>query len=226
MRQIAKRVLFSENCTAVSLSSMETWCERWNIKINGEKSKGIYFSRRRGPPESHLTLNGRNIPFVNRVIYLGVILNRKITWRLHIEIIEAKAFRTFIKVYPLFKSERLSGNIEVTLQKALIRTIMTYACPTWEFAAENHLLKLRRLQSKVFRIIDNFPRRTPLRYLHMAFRLSYVCDYVTKSCRQQAEVINNHENANVRNIGQGEARHRKYKRLKLGSGQAYYRSSD
>jgi hypothetical protein len=29
-----------------------------------------------------------------------------------------------------------------------------------------------------------------------------------------------------RGIGQGEARHRKYKRLKLGGGQAYDRSSD
>jgi hypothetical protein len=48
----------------------------------------------------------------------------------------------------------------------------------------------------------------------------------TKLCRQQAEVIQNHENANVRNIGQGEPRHRKYKRLKLGGGQAYDRSSD
>jgi hypothetical protein len=28
-------------------------------------------------------------------------------------------------------------------------------------------------------------------------------DYVTKLCRQQAEVIQNHENTNVRNIGQG-----------------------
>jgi hypothetical protein len=43
---------------------------------------------------------------------------------------------------------------------------------------------------------------------------------------QQAEVILNHENENVRNIGQGEPRHRKYKRLKLGGGQAYDRSSD
>jgi hypothetical protein len=34
------------------------------------------------------------------------------------------------------------------------------------------------------------------------------------------------ENEHVRSIGQGEARHRKYKRLKLGSGQAYDRSSD
>jgi hypothetical protein len=48
----------------------------------------------------------------------------------------------------------------------------------------------------------------------------------TTLCRQQAEVILNHDNENVRYIGQGEARHRKYKRLKLGGGQAYDRSSD
>jgi hypothetical protein len=40
------------------------------------------------------------------------------------------------------------------------------------------------------------------------------------------EVIQNHDNESVLNIGQGEARHRKYKRLKLGGGQAYDRSSD
>jgi hypothetical protein len=36
----------------------------------------------------------------------------------------------------------------------------------------------------------------------------------------------NHGNANVRNIGESEARHMKNKRLKLGGGQAYDRSSD
>jgi hypothetical protein len=36
----------------------------------------------------------------------------------------------------------------------------------------------------------------------------------------------NHDNENVRYIGQGEPRHRKYKRLKLGDCQAYDRSSD
>jgi hypothetical protein len=49
---------------------------------------------------------------------------------------------------------------------------------------------------------------------------------LTKLCRQQAEVIQNHDNENVRNIGQVEAQHKKYKRLKLGCGQAYDRSSD
>jgi hypothetical protein len=58
----------------------------------------------------------------------------------------------------------------------------------------------------------------------MDFALQYVYDYITKLCRQQAKVIQNHENANVPNIGQGEHRHRKYKRLKRGGGQAYDRS--
>jgi hypothetical protein len=39
-------------------------------------------------------------------------------------------------------------------------------------------------------------------------------------------IIQNHENEHVRSMGQGEARRMKYKRLKLGSGQAYDRSSD
>jgi hypothetical protein len=43
------------------LSSMETWCERWYIKINEAKTQGIYFSHSRRPPVSHLTLNGRPV---------------------------------------------------------------------------------------------------------------------------------------------------------------------
>jgi hypothetical protein len=37
---------------------------------------------------------------------------------------------------------------------------------------------------------------------------------------QQEEVIQNHENEHIRSIEQGEIRHRKYKRLKIGGGQA------
>jgi hypothetical protein len=138
--------------------------------------------------------------------------------------IEAKAFRTFIRTYSLFKSELLSTNVKLTLHKALIRKIMTYAFIASGFAADNHLLKVQRLQKKF--TIGNFPRSTPVRDSLMAFKLPCVYDYITKLCRQQAEVLQIHENANVRSIGQGEPRHRKYKGLKLGSGQEYDRSSD
>jgi hypothetical protein len=75
---------------------------------------------------------------------------------------------------------------------------MTYACPAWEFAAECHLLKLQRLQNRVLRTIGNFARCISVRDMQQAFQIPYVYDYITKSCRQQAEIIQNHENENVR----------------------------
>jgi hypothetical protein len=139
---------------------------------------------------------------------------------------EAKAIRTFIRIYSLFKSGSLSTNIKLTLHKAMIRAIMTYACPAWKLAADTYLLKLQRMQNEVLYTIGNFPRCTPARDLHTSFNLPYVYDYITKLYRQQAEVIQNHENGHVPGIGQGEIRHRKYKRHKLGGGQAYDLSSD
>jgi hypothetical protein len=96
---------------------------------------------------------------------------------------------------------------------------MTCACPAWEFAADTHLLKLQCLQNKVLRTIDNFPRHTPVYELHKAFSIPYIYDYITKLCRKQTKIIQNHDNTNVSNTGQGKPRHRKFKRLKLGAGQ-------
>jgi hypothetical protein len=82
------------------------------------------------------------------------------------------------------------------------------------------------MQNEVVRTTESFPRCTSVCDLHTSFNLPYVYDYITKLTRQQNEVTQNYENEHVRGIGQGEARHRKYKRLKLGGGQAYDRSSD
>jgi nucleoid DNA-binding protein len=43
--------------------------------------------------------------------------------------------------------------------------------------------------------------------------------------QEAAEVIQNHDNVNVRNIGKSEAQHRKYKKARTGGGQAYDLSS-
>jgi hypothetical protein len=80
------------------------------------------------------------------------------------------------------------------------------------------------LQNKVLRTIGNLPRHTPIRNLHRSFKIQYLYDFVTELCREQAIVILNHENVSILTIGQGEARHRKCKRLILGGGQAYDRS--
>jgi hypothetical protein len=84
---------------------------------------------------------------------------------------------------------------------------------------------LQRLQNKILRTIGNIPRYTPVRDVHTAFNLPYVYNYIylTKLCRQQSEVIQNHKNEHVHIIGQGEARYRKHKGLKFGVRHAYHR---
>jgi hypothetical protein len=84
-------------------------------------------------------------------------------------------------------------------------------------------MKHQRMQNKAVRATGKVPRNTPIRGMHISLQIPYIYTYIhiTKLCRQQAQVIQHHEN-----IGHGEARHRKYKRLKLGGGQAYDRSSD
>jgi hypothetical protein len=47
------------------------------------------------------------------VKYIGVIFDKKITWRLHSETFETKTFRIFVGVYSLFKSDR-GTNIKFT----------------------------------------------------------------------------------------------------------------
>jgi hypothetical protein len=66
----------------------------------------------------------------------------------------------------MFKCGRLSTNIQPVLYKAVITSVMTYACPTWKYAADTHLLTLQRLQNRVL--------RAPVRESHVAFKIHYV----------------------------------------------------
>jgi hypothetical protein len=70
--------------------------------------------------------------------------------------IEAKAFKTFSINYSLLNSERLSANINLTLHKALIRSVRTYACPAWEFARGTHLLICSECKTKFSAPVEIF----------------------------------------------------------------------
>ena len=48
-----------------------------------------------------------------------------------------------------------------------------------------------------------------------------MCDFVTKLCRQEAEIIQNHEHVNFRNTVQGEDQSRKCDGIKQDGGEEY-----
>jgi len=105
-----------------SLTTMESWCEYWNIRINEENTQAIYFSHQCTPVWAFLALKGWQIPFVNHMKYLGVIFYKKISWKLCIGTIAAKALHIFISIYPILKSEHLSIGTKLIIYKALIKS--------------------------------------------------------------------------------------------------------
>lgn len=97
---------------------------------------------------------------------------------------------------------------------------MTHARPTWKFAADTYLLKLQRLPNRVLRAVGDLDRNIPVRDLHFAFKIPYVYDYITNyGDRQKSSKITQIQILR-------EPIHRKYKKFKLGGGQAYHCSSD
>jgi hypothetical protein len=94
--------------------------------------------------------------FFHHVKYLGVIIDKKITWRLHIEMTEAKAFRTYIRIYSLFKNERLSANIKLILHKTLIRSAITYFCHRPGIFGRHLTLKSVAPVKKILRATGNY----------------------------------------------------------------------
>jgi hypothetical protein len=60
------------------------------------------------------------------------------------------------------------------------------------------------------RAIGDLDRCTPVRELHVVFKIRYVYDYINKLCTTQAAAILNHVNPNVRGVAHGEAMHMMY----------------
>jgi len=99
----------------------------------------LEFSHRHRAVEARCTLKVRNIPFINDTEHLSVFFFYK---RLHADC-TWKCFQQGslnICSYLLsFQGECLSTNTKLAFLKELIRSIMTYACLSWEFAVDTYL---------------------------------------------------------------------------------------
>jgi Reverse transcriptase (RNA-dependent DNA polymerase) len=63
------------------LNEISDYCKDWKIKINASKTQVIYFSRcTKNVPLTEINLNGDGIPWSNVVKYLGVHLDKRLTF--------------------------------------------------------------------------------------------------------------------------------------------------
>ena len=136
------------------LNDLQRWLSEWSIVINVSKSSAIIFARagRSFSQPRPVTLLVEPIQWVETNPYLGVTLDKRLTWSPHIDQVRKKtAQRMGMLGLLLNRNGELSVRNGVLLYKQLIRPMMDYACPAWRSAARTHARRLQVLQSKCLR---------------------------------------------------------------------------
>ncbi|GBN95719.1 RNA-directed DNA polymerase from mobile element jockey [Araneus ventricosus] len=139
------------------LAELEKWLIRWKIKINVDKCQAVCFTRaRKLPPPPKLFR--RTIPWCNETKYLGITLDRKLTYKKHITNVTKKFKKARMALHPLIGgNSRLSLGNRLLLYKSLLRPLISYASPVWGAAANMHFIGLERLQNMAVRQIARQP---------------------------------------------------------------------
>jgi hypothetical protein len=133
------------------LNDLQRWLSKWRIAINVSKSSALIFARagRRFIQPRTVTLFGEPIEWVETTRYLGVTLDKRLTWSPHIVQVRKRTAQRMGMQGPLLnRKSDLSARNGVLLYKQLIRPMMDYACPAWRSAVRSHVRRLQVLQSK------------------------------------------------------------------------------
>lgn len=145
--------LFVQN----AINLLEIWLLKWNIKVNSEKSIHTTFTLRRKDCPA-ITIYQEDIPKSETVKYLGMTMDRRLTWKQHIK---AKHYHLKIKSKKLFwllgPKSQLSLNNKLRIYKAILKPVWTYGIQIWGTASKSNIDIFERFQSKTFRLITNAP---------------------------------------------------------------------
>ena len=176
------------------LSILEKWLKYWRIVINVEKSAQITFTLRRGvcPP---VTLNGLTMPVKETVKYLGVHLDRRLTWKPHIKAKQTQLKAKTKKMYWLLgPRSQLSLENKIRIYKAILKPVWTYAVQLWGTACDSNIQILQRYQSMTLRTITGAPWYISNFDIHRDMNIPFVKDEIKRFAIRYTNRLDNHIN--------------------------------
>ena len=162
--------------------------------VNAEKSRHITFALRKGDCPS-IFLNGEIIPKTDCVKYLGMYLDRRLTWKNHIK---AKRDHLDIKTKRMYwllgQNSELSLENKVLLYKAILKPVWTYGIQLWGTSSNSNIEILQRCQSKTLRLMLNAPWYITNNNIHKDLSIPKVIEEVRSISSKYLERLSNHTN--------------------------------
>jgi len=127
------------------LDILSEWANTWQLNFNVTKCAVIRCTRIIHPTMHNYTLNSQIIEVAEQHSYLGIMLNKTLSWSSHISAISSKTTRTLN-----FLKRNLSDCSRKDKESAyltMVRPLMEYASAVWD----PHLNSLIQLLEKVQR---------------------------------------------------------------------------
>jgi len=136
-----------------------TWCDKWRLSINAQKTVAVMFNGPNNFTSHHLNLNGHQIPWSPTSKYLGVTIDRYLTFSAHIKSTVKKATAVRGMLYPILnRSSPIPIKTKLNILQMYIKPILTYAGPAWgPLISKANWRKLEAVQNIGLRTITSSP---------------------------------------------------------------------
>ena len=149
----------------LALDHVQSWCARWGLEISTTKSATVIFSRQRKhvTPASPLNIGGDRIPLVPSFKYLGITLDRRLSFSEHILDLRQRASRRLNIIKCI--AGRDWGADRHTLMKlyrSLIRSMFDYCSFIYDNISISQSSSLEAVQNAALRIITGALRTSPV----------------------------------------------------------------
>ena len=129
------------------------WLKANKLSLNTKKTVYQLYNNTRSAADISVNMNNDEIQCVEKVRYLGVIIDQNLKWNFHIDHITAIISRN---IGIMNRSKFFLDKHSLTLlYNTLILPYINYCCIVWGFTFPTYLQKLELLQKRAVRIIDN-----------------------------------------------------------------------
>jgi len=129
-----------------NLNELQQWSDRWQLNISYKKCKVLCFSNQKKSPQIDLILDNSMIPQVDSVRDLGVIMDNRLRFDIHINQIVTRAHRLANLINKCFTSRD-----SCTLMRAFVtyvRPLLEYASCVWSPYSIGQVTKIQAVQRR------------------------------------------------------------------------------
>nr|CAG4637536.1 EOG090X0LJK [Ceriodaphnia reticulata] len=158
-----KDAISAENSLQPYLNRLSRWGRRWGLYFSATKSKIISFSKSHlRPPDPLLFLSGHRIPSEDKVKFLGLIFDRKLTWLDYIkDVIRSCLLQR--NLFSVIAKQKYGPNIQtlVLLLKTLVRSKIDYGLIAYSSASKSNVDKIDVVVHGFLRMLLNAFNYTP-----------------------------------------------------------------